>query len=204
MGGRTTFEKKSDFRFDLKHRPGKANIDADTLSRLPLDMEKYATECTEDLSQEVVRAVWEGTHASRKKDVAWIAILNIAHGDMDLSSPAPLLPPISKVELAKAQKDDPVISSIMEMKETDEVLDEDRRRKMMGPARKLLREWSKLSLEEGCLYRQVAGWKQLVLPTKYRQLALEHLHDRMGHVGQERVIHLMRERFYWPHMKIEK
>ncbi len=81
--------------------------------------------------------------------------------DMDLSSPAPLLPPISKVELAKAQRDDPVISSIM------------------------------------------AERKQLVLPTKYRQLALEHLHDRMGHVGQERVIHLMRERFYWPHMKRE-
>ncbi|KAI5608507.1 hypothetical protein C0J50_6646 [Silurus asotus] len=183
------------------HRPGKANIDADTLSRLPLDMGKYVAECTEDLSLEVIQAIWDGTHAARKKDVAWIAALNMAHANMDQSSSAPLLPPVSKDELARAQRDDPVIFRIMEMKEKDKVPDEDSRRSVRGPARKLLREWSKLSLEDGCLYRHVAGRKQLVLPTKYRQLALEYLHNRMGHVGQERVIHLMRERFYWPHMK---
>ncbi len=44
----------SDFRFDLKYRPGKANIDADTLSRIPLDIEVYETECTEQLSSEAV------------------------------------------------------------------------------------------------------------------------------------------------------
>uniref|UniRef100_A0A8C1W1S2 ribonuclease H n=1 Tax=Cyprinus carpio TaxID=7962 RepID=A0A8C1W1S2_CYPCA len=140
----------SDFRFDIKHRPGKANIDADTLSRLPLDMEKYVADCTEDLSLEVIRAVWDGTHAARKKDVAWIAALNMAN--MDQSSPALLLPPVSKVEFAKAQRDDPVISRIMEMKDTGGVPDEDSRRSLKGPARKLLREWSKLSLENGCLW----------------------------------------------------
>ncbi len=146
----------SDFRFDIKHRPGKANIDADMLSRLPLEMEKYVVECTEDLSPEVIRAVWDGTHAARKKDVAWIAELSMAHADIDQSFSAPLLPPISKVELAKAQRDDPVIFRIMEMKETKEVPDEDSRRRVIGPARKLLREWSKLSLEDGCLYRHTA------------------------------------------------
>ncbi|KAI5613075.1 hypothetical protein C0J50_11435 [Silurus asotus] len=141
----------ADFRFDIKHRPGKANIDADTLSRLPLDMGKYVAECTEDLPLEVIRAIWDGTHAARKKDVAWIAALNMAHANMDHeSSSAPLLPPVSKDELAKAQRDDPMIFRIMEMKETDEVPDEDSRRSVRGPARKLLREWSKLSLEDGC------------------------------------------------------
>lgn len=111
----------SDFRFEIKHRPGKANIDADTLSRLPLDMEKYVTECTEDLSAEVIRAVWDGIHAARKKDVAWIAALSMAHEDMDQLSPAPSLPPISKVELAKAQREDPVVSRIMAMKTGGEV-----------------------------------------------------------------------------------
>lgn len=57
--------------------------------------------------------------------------------------------------------------------------------------------------EDGFLHRYMTGRKQLVLPTKYSQLALEHLHDRMGHIGQERVINLMRESFYWPHMKRE-
>lgn len=89
----------------------------------------------------------------------------MAHADIGQSSSGLLLPPLSNVVLAKAQKDDPVICSIMEMKETDELPDEDSRRRVMGPARKLLREWSKLSLEDGCLYRHVAGRKQLVLPS---------------------------------------
>lgn len=40
----------SDFQFDIKYRPGKVNIDADTLSRLPLDTEVYELECTEELT----------------------------------------------------------------------------------------------------------------------------------------------------------
>lgn len=36
----------SDFRFDIKYRLGKSNIDADTLLCLPLDMEFYAESCT--------------------------------------------------------------------------------------------------------------------------------------------------------------
>lgn len=31
----------SDFQFDIRYRPGKSNVDADSLSRLPLDMGKY-------------------------------------------------------------------------------------------------------------------------------------------------------------------
>ncbi|KAI5610673.1 hypothetical protein C0J50_11980, partial [Silurus asotus] len=45
--------------------------------------------------------------------------------------------------------------------------------------------------------------KQLVLPCKYRVLALKYLHNEMGHVGTERVLHLARERFYWPFMAKE-
>lgn len=43
--------------------------------------------------------------------------------------------------------------------------------------------------------------KQLVIPLQYQSVVLKHLHDHMGHVGAERVLHFARERFYWPHMK---
>ena len=48
----------SDFRFNIKYRPGKINIDADTLSRIPMDINQYVTEGTEELSQDIVRATW--------------------------------------------------------------------------------------------------------------------------------------------------
>ena len=32
---------------------------------------------------------------------------------------------------------------------------------------------------------------------------LKHLHDDIGHVGADKVIHLARERFYWPFMQRE-
>lgn len=51
----------SDFRFNVRFRPGRANIDADTLSRLPLDIEAFESECTEELPTSVVQTVWEGS-----------------------------------------------------------------------------------------------------------------------------------------------
>ncbi|KAL2091621.1 hypothetical protein ACEWY4_013884 [Coilia grayii] len=80
-------------------------------------------------------------------------------------------------------------------------LTEEARKTLDKPTRKLSREWSRLCVENGLLYRKALGRKQLVLPAIYRQMALIHLHDNMGHVGVERVLSLARDRFYWPFMK---
>lgn len=71
----------SDFRFDIRYRPGKVYVDADTLSRSPLDIDRYVTECTKELSKEAVAATWEGCGAGKHGDVAWIAALALAQGD---------------------------------------------------------------------------------------------------------------------------
>lgn len=62
-------------------------------------------------------------------------------------------------------------------------------------------EWGKLHMENELLYRTAGQRQQLVLPLQYHPLALKVLHDDMGHVGAERVIHLAWDRFYWPFMK---
>lgn len=64
-----------------------------------------------------------------------------------------------------------------------------------------MREWGKLKVERGLLYKVAGGRQQLVLPAEYRSLVLRHLHDDMGHLGSERVISLAQEHFYWPFMK---
>ncbi len=44
---------------------------------------------------------------------------------------------------------------------------------------------------------------QMVLPKELRSLVMSELHDRMGHMGMERTLDLVRSRFYWPRMSSE-
>ncbi|KAI3352072.1 hypothetical protein L3Q82_020890 [Scortum barcoo] len=170
----------SDFHFDIKYRPGRINIDADTLSRIPLDIDRYMSTCTEEMSQDVVDAVWEGSRVAQDKDVAWVAALFAS--TMDISpQPCPPLQEISHDELVQAQKEDPTIGPVVKLKETNDRLTDDIRRSVHGPARKLLHEWKQLHLEGGVLYRRTPERKQLVLPQKYQSVVLKHLHNKMGH-----------------------
>lgn len=41
---------------------------------------------------------------------------------------------------------------------------------------------------------------QLVLPKQIRERALPGMHDDVGHLRDERVLHLAHARFYWPRM----
>ncbi|KAL0192074.1 hypothetical protein M9458_010370, partial [Cirrhinus mrigala] len=193
----------SDFRFDIKYRPGRVNIDADTLSRLPLDIEAFESQCTEQLPTSVVQVAWEGSHVSGEKDVAWIAALYMSAVEEKVEPSPSCLPTIELEELITAQRDDPVISQVRQWKVDGVNPTEEMRGNLTGTSRKLMYEWSKLHVEGGLLYRRTMERKQLVLPSKYKKLALEHLHDRMGHVGTERVLSLARDRFYWPYMKAE-
>ena len=52
--------------------------------------------------------------------------------------------------------------------------------------------------QEGLLKRKTATYTQIVLPEKYKELVYKYLHGEMGHLGVERVVHLARQRFYWP------
>lgn len=43
----------------------------------------------------------------------------------------------------------------------------------------------------------------MVLPMKFRNMVLRSLHDECGHLGIERTVELLKDRFYWPHMATE-
>lgn len=57
------------------------------------------------------------------------------------------------VKLAGEQQKDPAIGKIVALKEENTDMTEDRRRTLDKPTRKLAREWSRLCVENGLLYR---------------------------------------------------
>ena len=71
-----------------------------------------------------------------------------------------------------------------------------------------LRIRKQFKLKQGILYRQLQVTSnrarlQLVLPIEYRQKAMAGCHDQIGHLGQDRVLELLRDRFHWPGMHMD-
>ena len=64
----------------------------------------------------------------------------------------------------------------------------------------LCREVDHLKLQQGVHYRStiINGEQnmQLVLHIEYRTATIRDLHDNLGHMGQERTLSLLRDRFY--------
>lgn len=115
----------------------------------------------------------------------------------------PVVPQLTVQELKDKQRADKAIQEVILQLESGKsslpVL-----RKELPELPFLLREWKKLELRDGILYRKrVVGDHiiyQLVLPKDLRPVVMEQLHDNMGHLGLERTLDLARAPFYWPRM----
>ena len=62
-----------------------------------------------------------------------------------------------------------------------------------------------LILKQGVLYRRTTQVNaksrlQLILPPSHCTKAIEGCHDQVGHLGEDRVLELLRDQFYWPGM----
>ncbi|XP_056880078.1 uncharacterized protein K02A2.6-like [Takifugu flavidus] len=189
----------ADFHFTIKYRPGKSNTDADTLSRHPVHLDGHLKEFTETVSPDVVSAIWQGDTAVKDGDVPWVAALQLQSDVSDAHFGG--TPVITPESVRDAQKEDAPICEVINLKKNGWSPQDKGKRQMGRETRRLVHEWNRLRLDKGILYRQTGQRKQLVLPSKLKATVLKHLHDDMGHVGADKVIHLARERFYWPFMQ---
>uniref|UniRef100_A0A3P9KGV5 Gypsy retrotransposon integrase-like protein 1 n=1 Tax=Oryzias latipes TaxID=8090 RepID=A0A3P9KGV5_ORYLA len=115
-----------------------------------------------------------------------------------------ILPSMTLTDWCDVQRGDPLIGHVIRLLEKSKKPTPREIRLEHPEVKLLLRQWHKLGLRGGVLYRQwVDHGKpvyQLVLPQSFRQRALQGIHDEIGHLGAERALHLARNRFYWPGM----
>jgi hypothetical protein len=213
--GHRWLQALSAFDFEIVYKRGKSNIDADALSRLPKltkvddKLETVESNCfnvnvsisKSESDTGVFRSDFVHAVCMSHSDtlVECVALAAETTNDLDLEG----MESLSTRDMKSAQCSDPLFSQLISSlkKNTKPKINQ------LYPSserQQLLNEFDKLILENGVLHRKVIVDNepklQMVLPYPLRLVALKGLHDDIGHHGRDRTLHLVRERFYWPHM----
>ena len=105
-------------------------------------------------------------------------------------------PGMTPLEWCHAQSMDPIINQIIGEIKQKTIGKLKIKMGMPSELKALIRIKKQLMLKQGVLYRKyqvnTRTKLQLVLPQSYRQRAIEGCHDQVGHLGQDRVLDLLK------------
>ena len=179
----------ANYNFRLFYRSGKTNIEADALSRIP--REGY-----HELESPIVKALLKAS-----QDADWTDF-NGNPTEIVCKSSQIVTKKMTTEQWKKEQAEDEAIGEVIKAITTDA----DIHAFVSEQAKQMYRFRSKLIMRHGPLYKKYYDINlkeermQFVLPKRYWHKALEACHDNVGHLGIERTISLLRDRFYWPNM----
>ena len=184
------------YDFKLIYRSGKSNADADGLSRRPPQHV--------ELFPDVVKAVCQA-YLVERESCPLVETLIVSNAVTLVDPPTPDLldsTSLQNVDWSKEQVADSTLARVVELVKLKFCPDKSSLQTESPNVLKYIREWSRLSLVDGVLYRNTTlnnvQTRQLVLPLHFRSIILKQLHDDLGHQGRDRTLSLVRSRFYWP------
>ena len=108
--------------------------------------------------------------------------------------------------MREEQLQDDVVGPVLKAVKSDLLPKKDELKQFSIGTRRLFQLWDQLKVKGGVLHRNFVGTKevrpclQLVVPMSQRKIVLAELHEGMtgGHLGQEKTLMKLKERFYWP------
>ena len=113
---------------------------------------------------------------------------------------------MSSDSLREAQLADPMLGPLIRGKETGEKPSPEQLGSVSRSTRRLLQLWEQLTLHQGILCRKfespdgLSSALQIVIPTALRKEILSDLHEGVvgGHLGIDKTLARLKERYYWP------
>ena len=200
----------ANYNFSFHYRSGRSNIDADALSRIPWD-QSYEI-LYKKIDESSVRAIVCGSAVNNRSNTA-VEFSSILHSDsgVPLLSGAGHSTPVAMTnkEWIKEQMEDPIIGEVRKHLLDGTLHKRKSRRGDPDSLKNLLKHRHQLILRNSLVYRIVKLPKagspmiQFVLPSKFRERALEACHDEIGHLSLERYLDLLRDRFFWMSMSTD-
>ena len=185
----------ANYNFTIQYHSGKQNIDADALSRIP-----WGIESTSDpvlIKSDLVRGK-DGDSTIPMVPPDEFILNKQMHVNME--------PKKSKSEWVKLQKEDPDIGPIVELLKLNKISQYTAKEADTSGMRVLLKYCQDLVLKDGLLYRttklkeQKMTVHQFVLPELFHKQVIMSCHDDLGHLGMEKTLGLLKDRFFWPKM----
>jgi len=186
----------SSYDFKLTYRSGKANGDADGLSRRPQQ--------SETVFPNVVKAICQSYTVDRSS-CPYIETLVLSEDAQthpyNTEKDVRGFTEFKYIDWKREQTSDKVIGRLIELLRNGSNRRGEALKAEAPEIIKYLKEWKKLSLIDDVLYRTTIlngeTTRQLVIPLLFRDYVLKCLHDNSGHQGRDRTLSLVRSRFFW-------
>ena len=187
----------SQFQFVVKYRPGKISNDCDFLSRIE-DFSKHEKEIDTKSALAILNSRGEELE-DQPMFVNTLSLFNNHNGGVDVGKEK-----INSEKLSFEQKEDiiisPIYKAVAEGKKPAAVKLKHHSRK----TKQLFRHFEDLKINHSnILVKKIQESTQIVLPNCFHHMVYVQLHEKMGHLGSEKLLDLAKKRFYWPGMSTD-
>ena len=185
----------ANYNFKIHYRSGKSNIDADALSRIPWEVVQ-----TDHVH---VRPLVKSTILAYPPAIKMSHLPNAVIKELIVRSDYQL----SKSQWREEQMADVSINMVLNLFQSEQLSKYNCKRTDPDDFKGFLRLRKDLFLESGLLYRKAffriteKQDNQFVMPKKFRKCTVTICHEDYGHLGMDRVLVLLQERYFWPKKK---